>query len=206
MTQIAQVKKVKQKQRKEADAKLISTMLTGTSREKERAYATLYSEYIEYLNFFFSKSVQDPSTAADLAIESIGKAFKNIQKFDSRYAFSTWMQKIATNTLIDFKRKQEIEVQSVEELSHSDEEGKNYSFEAVSDALRPDEIAERTASHEDLHSKIANLKPRYKKLIKMRFLNELSYKEIAEALGDSVGTIKAQIFRAKNALAIQYED
>ncbi len=126
MTTIAQVRRPKQKERKEADAKLISLMLNGSNREKEQAYTELYSNYTYFLTYFFSKSVQDPNSVADLMIESIGKAFKNIHKFDSKYAFSTWMHTIATNTLIDFKRKQKIEVQSFEELSHSDDEGKNY--------------------------------------------------------------------------------
>ena len=206
MTKIAQVKAPKQKERKEADAKLIHLMLNGTSREKEQAYADLYQNYIEFLTYFFSRSVQDPNSVADLAIEAIGKDFKNIKKFNSKYAFSTWMQTIATNTLIDFKRKQEIEVQSFEELSHSDEEGKSYSFEAASDELQPDEVVERKASHVELHEKISNLKPRYKKLIEMRFMKEMTYKEIAKALDTSLGTIKAQVFRAKDALALQYEN
>lgn len=203
---MAKIAQVSQKERKESDAELITTMLTGTPREKEQAYAELYSEYIEYLRYFFGKSIKDPNVAEDLAIEAIGKAFTRIDKFDKKYAFSTWMQTISTNVLIDFKRKQEIEVSSFEELSHSDDEGKNYSFEAEDDGHTPVEVLERKHSHQDLYEKIKNLKPRYKQLIEMRFLKEMSYNEIAEALGASIGTVKAQVFRAKDALAVQYED
>lgn len=203
---MAEIAQVSQKERKESDAALINVMRTGTPRQREQAYSELYQEYIEYLRYFFGKSIKDPNLAEDLAIEAIGKAFTKLDKYNQKYAFSTWMQTIASNVLIDFKRKQEIEVSSFEELSHSDEEGKSYSFEAEDDEYTPDIALERKNSHQDLHSKIKNLKPRYKKLIEMRFLQELSYKEIAESLGDSIGTIKAQIFRAKDALAVQYED
>ena len=130
MTEIApsQTNQISQKKRKASDAELINTMRTGSPREKEQAYAELYSQYIEYLGYFFGKSIKDPNISEDLAIEAIGKAFIKLDKFDTKYAFSTWMQKIATNVLIDFKRKQEIEVSSFEELSHSDEGGKSYSF------------------------------------------------------------------------------
>jgi RNA polymerase sigma factor (sigma-70 family) len=208
MTKIAQVTtqhKPTKRERKESNAALINTMRTGSSRAREEAYASLYSEYIGFLRYFFSKSIKNSSIVDDLAIESIGKAFSKLDMFDTDYAFSTWMQKIATNMLIDFKRKQEIEVQSFEELSHSDGEGKKYGFEAESDCLKPDQIIERKSSHEDLHKKISKLKPRYRELLEMRFMKEFSMKEIAEALDTGMGTIKAQLFRAKEALAMQYE-
>ena len=203
---MAEIAQLNQKARKESDAALIITMRTGTAREKEQAYAQLYSEYIGYLRYFFGKSIKDPNTSEDLAIEAIGKAFTRIDKFNEKYAFSTWMQKIATNALIDFKRKQEVEVYSLEELNYSYEDSRSYLFEAEDTKCTPDEALERKDAHQDLRLKINNLKPRYKQLIEMRFLKEMSYIEIAETLGASIGTIKAQLFRAKDMLALQYED
>lgn len=191
-------------ERKANDKACIAIILTGTSREKERAYAQLYKQYESYLISYFFKNVYDRVKASDLAIEALGKAFTSLDKFDENYAFSTWLQKIATNLLIDYKRKQEIEVSSFEDLGHNDEEGKTYAFDVDGHTLNPYQELIRENLHSDLHEKLAKLKPRYRQVLSLYYLQEKTSKEIAKILNSPVGTIKPQLMRAKEALMNLY--
>jgi RNA polymerase sigma factor (sigma-70 family) len=198
MTEIAQ------KKRKADDKARVDIILNGTPREKERAYAELYKDYEAYLSNYFYKNVYDRVKASDLAIEALGKAFTSLDKFDSKYAFSTWMQKIARNLLIDYKRKQEIEVSSFDDLGHTDEDGKSYAFDVDGEGRDPHEELVRQNSHTELHEKMSKLKPRYQQVLKLYYLQEMTSKEIASVLKSPIGTIKPQLMRAKEALLNLY--
>ena len=143
------------------------------------------------------KMVNNPSDAEDLTIEAFGKAFRSLDTFTPNFAFSTWLFKIATNNCIDFIRKKQASPAIVNQGS---DENDIYTINIQSDAPDPEEaliIRQRIA---ELREVVSQLKPRYRNLIELRYYKEYSYEEISKELNLPIGTIKAQLFRAKTLL------
>jgi len=163
----------------------------------QRAYAELMGRYRDAIYYMLLKMVNNASDAEDLTIEAFGKAFKNITQYAPNYAFSTWLFKIATNNCIDFIRKKKTSHVS---LDHSNEEHEKATKDIQAPVLDPEETLINEQKIRLMRSLVSKLKPRYRKLIELRYFNELSYEEIAEELELPIGTVKAQLFRARELL------
>jgi RNA polymerase sigma factor (sigma-70 family) len=163
----------------------------------QKAYAELMDRYRDAIYYMLLKMVNNASDAEDLTIEAFGKAFKNIQQYTPNFAFSTWLFKIATNNCIDFIRKRKANHIS---LDHNDEEHERATHDIQAPVLDPEESMINEQKIKLMHSIVSKLKPRYRKLIELRYFNEFSYEEIAEELELPIGTVKAQLFRARELL------
>jgi RNA polymerase sigma-70 factor (ECF subfamily) len=163
----------------------------------QRAFAELMDRYRDAIYYMLLKMVNNASDAEDLTIEAFGKAFKNISQYAPNYAFSTWLFKIATNNCIDFIRKKKASHIS---LDHTDEEHERASIDIQAPVMDPEESLINEQKIKLMRSVVSKLKPRYRKLIELRYFNELSYEEIAEELELPIGTVKAQLFRARELL------
>ncbi len=161
----------------------------------QKAFAVLMSLYEDSLYQLFLKKVGDPVIAEDLTIEAFSKAFQNLARFSPDFAFSTWLFKIATNNCIDYLRKQKND-------PCSREKGQNPGpqTEIVDHAFGPEENFIREQRQRLLREIVDKLNPRYRKLIMLRYFEELSYEEISVRLMLPLGTVKAGIFRAKDLL------
>ena len=163
----------------------------------QKAYAELLGRYRDAIYFMLLKMVNNPSDAEDLTIEAFGKAFKNINQYTPNYAFSTWLFKIATNNCIDFIRKKKLTNVSLDQSSaHED----SAPMTIPTDTLDPEENLISQQKVILLRSVVSKLKPRYRKLIELRYFHEYSYEEISEELELPIGTVKAQLFRARELL------
>ncbi len=165
----------------------------------ERAYAELMGKYRDSIFFMMLKMVKNSDDADDLTIEAFGKAFNRIHQYTPNYAFSTWLFRIATNNCIDFIRKNRMTTLSLDK-NFDDGEGGEISVEVRSDALDPEEKFERKQKIRIMRDIVAKLKPRYKELVVLRYFREYSYEEIAEETDLPLGTVKAQLFRAREQL------
>lgn len=163
----------------------------------ERAFAGLMNRYRDSIYFMLLKMVNNPFDAEDLTIEAFGKAFRNIESYTPRYAFSTWLFKIATNNCVDFIRRKQLYPSP---LDHSQENIDNATVNIQSDLPDPEEILINSQKISELQEIISQLKPRYKKLIELRYYREYSYEEISSELDLPIGTVKAQLYRAKTLL------
>jgi RNA polymerase sigma factor (sigma-70 family) len=141
--------------------------------------------------------VNNPSDAEDLTIEAFGKAFKNIHQYAPSFAFSTWLFKIATNNCIDFIRKKR---STPVALENPNEDKDDPTVHIQSDTLDPEEILINEQKIKMMQNVVSKLKPRYRKLIELRYFKEFSYEEIAAELDLPLGTVKAQLFRARDLL------
>jgi len=163
----------------------------------QRAYAELMERYRDAIYYMLLKMVNNASDAEDLTIEAFGKAFKNINQYAPNYAFSTWLFKIATNNCIDFIRKKKANHVS---LDHTNEEHERATKDIQAPIPDPEETLINDQKMRLMRSLVSKLKPRYRKLIELRYFSELSYEEIAEELELPIGTVKAQLFRARELL------
>jgi len=176
------------------DFLLVEAALTG----EEKAFAKLMSRYKDAIYFMLLKMVNNKNDAEDLTIEAFGKAFKNLHQYSPNYAFSTWLFKIATNNCIDFLRKRRGVYVSIE---NNQENGDNDSpIKLRSTEPNPEEKLIRIQKAILMRRIVHRLKPRYRILVELRYFREFSYEEIAKELNLPLGTVKAQLFRAREML------
>lgn len=165
----------------------------------QKAYAELMSRYKDSIYFMLLKMVNNRDDADDLTIEAFGKAFKNIKQYTPDYAFSTWLFKIATNNCIDFIRKKRKQTFSIDKGLETDDGGE-LTIDIRSSQPDPEENLMKKQKVLMMRDVVERLKPRYKKLVELRYFQERSYEEIAEELNLPLGTVKAQLFRAREFL------
>ncbi len=163
----------------------------------QKAYAELLGRYRDAIYFMLLKMVNNPSDAEDLTIEAFGKAFKSIEQYAPNFAFSTWLFKIATNNCIDYMRKKKSAPLSIE--THGDDQ-EDPSHNIQCENLDPEEAMINHQKMKLMVDIVSKLKPRYRKLIELRYFKEYSYEEIAQELDLPLGTVKAQLFRARDLL------
>jgi RNA polymerase sigma factor (sigma-70 family) len=165
----------------------------------QKAYAELMQRYRDSVYFMLLKMVNNKDDADDLTIEAFGKAFKRLSQYTPNFAFSTWLFKIATNNCIDHIRKKKNNTFSIDK-PFQDDEGGEMTMDLRSEQLDPEEKVMKKQKVMLMREVVEKLKPRYKMLIEMRYFEELSYEEIAEKLELPLGTVKAQLFRAREFL------
>ncbi len=165
----------------------------------QKAFAELMALYKDSIYYMLLKMVNNRDDADDLTIEAFGKAFKNLKQYTPEYAFSTWLFKIATNNCIDYIRKKRKMLMAFDNTMVNDE-GETITLDVKSDGIGPDEFLMKKQKKEDMKDVVSKLKPRYQKLVELRYYQELSYEEIAVELDLPLGTVKAQLFRAREFL------
>lgn len=180
------------------DYKLIRLAI---DEKDQKAYAELMDRYRDSIYFMLLKMVNNKDDADDLTIEAFGKAFKKLHQYTPNYAFSTWLFKIASNNCIDFirKRKKDKGTFSIDR-TFTNEEGGELGMDLKSTGLNPEEHMMKSQKIKLMHEVVTKLKPRYRTLVEMRYFKELSYEEIATELDIPLGTVKAQLFRAREFL------
>lgn len=166
----------------------------------QKAYAELMGRYRDSVYFMLLKMVNNKDDADDLTIEAFGKAFKRLNQYTPTYAFSTWLFKIASNNCIDFIRRKKMTTFSIDRTFENEEGGK-MSIDIKAEGLNPEEDMVKKQKVKLMHDVVDKLKPRYRVLVELRYFEELSYEEIAERLELPIGTVKAQLFRAREFLA-----
>lgn len=178
------------------DFKLIDL---ATQDDDEQAYADLMRRYKKPVYHMILKMVRNVDDAEDLTIEAFAKAFKNLHKFKKDFTFSTWLFRIATNNSIDFIRKKKLETFSLN-TSFKDDNGESVNIDVLDKNLDPQEEAIKTQKIELVRMFVTKLPPKYQRLVKLRYFNELSYEEIAQEIEAPLGTVKAQLHRARELM------
>lgn len=164
----------------------------------QQAFADLLKHYRDSLYFMMLKMTGNPFDAEDLTIEAFGKAFKNLNQYTPDYAFSTWLFKIATNNCIDFMRKKSKGTVSL--FTNGEDNEPDAPVQVPDSELDPEEQFIKEQKVVLMRGVVQRLKPHYKKLVELRYFKEYSYEEIVVELDLPIGTVKAQLFRARELL------
>lgn len=173
-------------------------IVRALEQQDQQAYAELLNHYREAVYYMILKMTNNATDAEDLTIEAFGKAFKNLPFYSPQYAFSTWLFRIASNNCIDFMRKKQRNGMVFEEPNEESKEVQTKSY--PSDKVSPEEKLIQKEQLIKLRVVIAKLKPHYRLLVELRYFKEYSYEEIAVQLKLPLGTVKAQLFRAREFL------
>lgn len=165
----------------------------------QKAYATLMDRYRNSVYHMMYKMVGNREDADDLTLEAFGKAFNKLPSYAPRYAFSTWLFKIAINNCIDYIRKKRLHFLSIDDpIEHNSEH--DFSNNLKANILDPEDTMIRRQRVKLMRDVLGELSLKYRLMIELRFFEELSYDEIAKELDIPLGTVKAQLFRAKEIL------
>jgi len=174
-------------------------IIRATEEKDQQAFSELMDKYKDPIYFMLLKMVNNNDDAEDLTLEAFGKAFNRLNQYTPNFAFSTWLFKIATNNCIDFLRKKKKNVMSIDNRV-SNKDGEEYMFEIKSEGMTPEQIAMNDQKIQLMRQYVKKLKPRYQTLVEMRYFKELSYDEISDEMKLPLGTVKAQLFRAREFL------
>jgi RNA polymerase sigma-70 factor (ECF subfamily) len=142
------------------------------------------------------KRTNSENDAEDIAIQTFSKAFDKIQTFDEKYVFKTWIITISKNIHIDLLRKKSSSIR-IENAQEQDEK----IYLVIDDNPTPEDKIIRDQNLAKLLRDIKLLKPKYQEVIQLRYFQELSYKEIASEINESISNVKVKLLRAKKLLA-----
>ncbi|PSR15112.1 MAG: RNA polymerase subunit sigma-24 [Bacteroidetes bacterium] len=168
----------------------------------QQAYAALMERHQTSIFHLMLRMTKDREDALDLTQEAFGKAFTRMASYVPNYAFSTWLYKIAVNNCIDYVRKKKLSTLSIDESMDADST-QDYSNILHAHGLNPEEAVIRDQRIDLMHQVLKCLNEKYRIMIELRYFQEYSYEEIASELDIPLGTVKAQLFRAKELLSDQ---
>ena len=174
------------------------TLVQNAIKGDQKSYAELMGRYRDAIYFMLLKMVNNKIDAEDLTIEAFGKAFRNLSQYSPSFAFSTWLFKIASNNCIDFLRKKKNDVISLDNTSENSDQ--DQAIPLAANILDPEEELIKEQKETVMRLIVTKLKPRYRNLIELRYFKEFSYEEISQELDLPIGTVKAQLFRARELL------
>lgn len=163
-----------------------------SGRDVEQELEKLYPMVFRVVSAMTWGSGLDPE---DLTQDVFLKAYRNAQKFNSESMLSTWVYKIARNTVIDAQRKKKF--RSLFSITRLNDE--NGAFEAV-DTESGEEQADQVEIRLIVRRAIAELEEPFRSIVVFREIEELPYAEIAKITGESEGTLKSRLFYAKKKL------
>lgn len=168
------------------------SLIDGARKRDQKAQTQLINLYwVDVFSFVLNK-VQDENDADELTVAIFSKVLNKLDLFDPHFQFKTWVLTIAQNTVIDFWRRKK---RLTEEATDSIDALKN-EF-----ARSPEELLISGEDESKILSIVESLDAKYQDMIRLRFFEEKSIKEIAEELGISVANTKVRIMRAKQLLA-----
>jgi RNA polymerase sigma-70 factor (ECF subfamily) len=142
--------------------------------------------------------VKNPTLADDLVQESFIKAFAALDRYNPQYAFTTWLCKIVTNHCLDHLRRKKIQACSLDEPIEG--RGGPIRREIADWSRNPEWLLLRKQRTLSIDQAIDSLPDRYRRVIVLRHKEDRSYEDIADILNIPLGTVKAQIFRARELL------
>ena len=178
----------------EQDRGYVEQALSG----EQDGYRALMEKYQGPLSRHVGKMVRDKKMVEDLVQEAFIKAFDALESYSPRYAFSTWLYKIATNHTIDYLRKKKLDKMSIDAPLKTREGEMEY--ELPDTTYRPDKHIVEDQRHALIQEAIDALPPKYHRVIVLRHQEEMAYQDIADELDLPLGTVKAHIFRARELL------
>ncbi|MCS6794711.1 MAG: sigma-70 family RNA polymerase sigma factor [Raineya sp.] len=168
------------------------------------AMTTLMKRYNKALYYVILKIVRNVDDAEDITVETFVKAFQSLDKFRFEHPFSSWLFRIGTNHCIDFiRRKKRIEIISIDQfMKQTDEKNpdKDEFNDVIDEAQNIEANSIKNQQIEVLRLLINKLPTNYRKVLTLRYFEDMDYQQIAEELNIPMGTVKAQLYRAKELL------
>jgi RNA polymerase sigma-70 factor (ECF subfamily) len=169
------------------DLELIEHCLDG----RQEYFAELIARYKNLVFSIILRMTKDSEEANDLAQDVFLKMYRNLASYSPEFKFSTWVMRITTNHVIDFRRKRKQETMELDAAAADPEEG-------------PEAAIIRKEENELIQKLIDGLPSMYKIPIIMYHQEDMSYQEIADKIDEPLSKVKNRIFRGRKMLKSRY--
>ncbi len=180
---------------KEACENKEDSQLVELSLKKQDYFYCLISRYQEKLLRYIRRiSASSKEDAEDILQEVFMSVYENLNDFDSRLKFSSWIYRITHNKTISHWRKIKVRPKTV---SGDDEESSLFEFIESGDNVAKE--LERKCSSKEVRKIIFSLDEKYKDVLVLKFLEDMDYKEISDVLKKPMGTVATLLNRAKKS-------
>ncbi|WP_425415407.1 RNA polymerase sigma factor SigW [Paenibacillus glacialis] len=160
----------------------------------------LYKDKIYHLGY---RMLSNRHEAEDVVQETFLRVFKSLDRFDPNQKFSTWIYRIATNLCIDRLRKRKATYSLDADMN--DQEGMDGYSLIPSDDRTPESELMISETKQLIYDAIESLPAKYKSVMILRYLQDLSLQEISDVLGMPVTTIKTRVHRGREFLRKKLE-
>ncbi|GHG32165.1 RNA polymerase subunit sigma [Deinococcus indicus] len=179
-----------------APADLISPeLLERLTAGEERAWFEFVQEYEGRMYGYLYRLEGNSEDALDLTQEVFYRAWRSIRTFRPGERVLPWLYQVARNTQIESHRRKQLQRFSLEQARE------DVGFEVTSEKRSPVQAAESADAQDRVQRALQQLPPEYREAVVLRFMEDLSYDEIAQIQGVALGTAKSRVFRAKEQLA-----
>ncbi|MBN1687518.1 MAG: sigma-70 family RNA polymerase sigma factor [Candidatus Omnitrophica bacterium] len=187
---------------RDPDGSLVSRAKKG---DKD-AFGKLVKQYYEMVYGLALGVCREREAARDIAQEAFFKAFRQLEHFEGRSKFKTWLYRIAMNTAIDFVRRKK----PVVSMDQGKDEYDEIPLEAgiADENPNPRDLASQSELRERIDRAIEKLSPEHRAILVLREWQQLSYEDIAETLEIESGTVMSRLFYARKKLGeiLRHED
>jgi RNA polymerase sigma-70 factor (ECF subfamily) len=184
---------------KSVEARLAQLALKGD----QRAFAEIVDMYQERLYHMAYRMLYNRQEAEDVVQDTFLRVYRNLERYDDSMKFSTWIYRIATNLCIDRLRKRK-PVYSLDAES-ADHEGLDGYAMIPSDDRTPESELLLSDTQRIIHQAIETLPAKYKTVMVLRYLQDMSLQEIGDVLDMPVTTVKTRVHRGREFLRKKLE-
>jgi len=158
------------------------------------AFEELVRRYRRAVFAYARTSTGSHQDAEEVTQDVFVKIYRAAHRFNSKYSFTTWLYKITSNTC-----KNKLRGHRHPAASLDDEDSP---VVPVSQDAGPLEVYRKNIAAAEVRDAIAQLPVKYRQVLHLRYVDGLSYREIADVLGLSLGNVEARIFRGKERVRL----
>ncbi|MGG1519944.1 RNA polymerase sigma factor SigW [Paenibacillus oryzisoli] len=182
----------------------VEARLAKLARNGDRnAFAELVELYKDKIFHLAYRMLNNKQEAEDAVQETFLRVYTNLHRYDENQKFSTWIFRIGTNLCIDKLRRRRNTYSLDAEMS--DGEGADFYAMLPSDDDTPEEQLIVSETQAQIHRAIASLPEKYKSVVVLRYLHDMSLQEISDVLDMPVTTIKTRVHRGREYLRKKLE-
>lgn len=187
----------------EDDFRLVALAQKGDMR----AYDELVTRHRGKIFAMIRNMIHQEADAWDISQDVFIKAWHALPRFEAKARFSTWLYRIAHNAVYDWTRKRKIE--SVGELNDEIFERERIdsaSLTTPSGGEMPDQSMVQGELRNKIQAALNKLSPEHREVVVLKDVQGLSYKEIAEAMSSTLGTVMSRLYYARQKLQTLLKD
>lgn len=178
---------------RDPDAELVAACKRPECEGFEQAFEALFLRYRDRAYAIAFRTLGSAHDALDVVQEAFALVFRKLDSFRGGSLFSTWLFRIVVNCSIDHRRRTSIRRRGLDSE-------KEAAAEPLDSGPSPEEHAVASELGDQVQQAMALLSPKLRAILALRYLEEMSYEELAATLGLSLGTVKSRLARAHLAL------